>query len=76
MVGEDNELECSVDSACYLSGIHTNCPVPLCLFGLNELGACQCEDQFFINEDCTEGFWCTTNVADPYSQEGCSRTCL
>ncbi len=45
VLSEDNELVCDDTAFCVASGIHTNCPVPLCTFGSNELGECGCEDQ-------------------------------
>ncbi len=56
-----------------ISGV--GCPVPECQIGKNNLGTCECDSQFFINADCTEGFVCTSNIPDPYLYDGCLQTC-
>ncbi len=69
-------LECSGNAnSCPGSAITANCPTPICEFGANELGACGCEEQFFVNSDCTEGFWCSSNNPNPYEYDGCKQTC-
>ena len=42
---------------------------------LNNLGECGCEGQFFISEDCKEGFLCTKFIDDPFLFDGCKATC-
>lgn len=55
-----------------VSGI--GCPKPNCENGAK--AECGCEGQFWINDDCTEGFYCTENNDDPYLFDGCVQTCL
>ncbi len=51
------------------------CPLLDCELGNNDLGQCECEQQFYINEDCTKGFLCTSNIPDNILYEGCMQTC-
>ena len=50
---------------------------PLCHYSDNDLGTCECEGQFFLNADCTQGFYChaESEGALAAGAEGCSRTC-
>ncbi len=50
--------------------------MPDCIYGTNPLGTCECDGQFFISDDCLQGFLCTTNIPDPYINDGCLQTCL
>lgn len=52
------------------------CPAPLCIYSKNPLGNCECNEQLFINYDCTEGFWCSDLVPDTFLHDGCIKTCL
>ena len=55
------------------SGNPTPPPHPGCDEGKNTLGTCECEGQFFINGDCTQGFSCDSTLGTDF--EGCSKTC-
>lgn len=57
-----------------LDGI--GCTVPDCVYSVNPFGECSCDEQFFINDDCTEGFYCNSNIPDPYLFDGCIQRCL
>lgn len=37
----------------------------LCHREKNPLGNCQCDEQFFMSQDCTEGFWCHYDPRPP-----------
>ena len=52
------------------------CKQPQCEFGKNFLGDCECDGQFFIDNHCTEGFYCASNIPDPYLYDGCTQKCL
>ena len=46
-----------------------------CTYTTNDLGECGgCNQQFFINEECDEAFYCSTNAV-AQGQEGCSLKC-
>jgi hypothetical protein len=38
-----------------------------------DFAECQCQNQFFINDDCTESFYCTNRIAE--NSPGCHLTC-
>ena len=61
---------------CYGAVYGVGCPVPLCEYSKNHLGECGCDDQLFISKDCTDGFWCSTNIPDPFMFDGCRKKCL
>ena len=62
---------------CYGGPINgVGCPVPLCMYGSNPFGECECNDQFFLSDDCKEGFYCTDNIPDAFQYNGCLRSCL
>ena len=45
-----------------------------CAYTTNELGECGgCNQQIFINEECDQAFYCSTNA--PEEQDGCSKQC-
>ena len=45
-----------------------------CAYTTNELGECGgCNQQIFINEECDQAFYCSTNAPD--GQDGCSKQC-
>ena len=48
-------------------------PVPICLYDDNPLGECECDGQLHINHDCTQGFYCDSQLNT--DKEGCIRTC-
>ena len=48
------------------------CEVPYCEDAENPFGNCDCADQFFLNENCTEGFLCHASG----DNMGCLRKCL
>ena len=50
--------------------------LPNCQYANNPLGTCTgCEGQFFIDETCTEGFYCSDDIPDPLLFEGCLQKC-
>ena len=52
------------------------CPQPDCEYAKNNLGTCDgCDGQLFISDDCSEGFYCDSNIPDPYLYEGCHQKC-
>ena len=55
-----------------VSGI--GCQKPNCDFG--SFSECECEGQFWINDDCNQGFYCTGKTPDNYIYNGCVQTCL
>merc|ERR1712117_917903 len=50
-------------SSCYAQ-------VSFCDWRENPLGTCECNDQLFVNDDCTQGFFCYTNTTTPAGAEG------
>ncbi|TRY74637.1 hypothetical protein TCAL_15615, partial [Tigriopus californicus] len=52
------------------------CPIPLCRYSQNHLGNCSCDGQLFLGDNCDEGFFCSTNIPDPYLFDGCRKSCL
>ena len=65
------EIGCNPDSDIEVPLICTE-------YGINTLGECgECDGQVFINEDCTQGFICTSNIPeDPNAVSGHYFTCL
>ena len=47
--------------------------MPDCVRENNPFGKCECDEQFFLNSDCTEGFQCS-DLSDGF--DGCFRKCL
>ncbi|TRY75788.1 hypothetical protein TCAL_01295 [Tigriopus californicus] len=75
---ENNDWDCVEDEGqCPLDQVNgVGCRQPDCLYGQNSLGQCECDGQLYIDEDCNEGFLCSTNIPDPYLFQGCKKTCL
>ena len=75
---ETNTWACSTDvNQCpfaQISGV--GCKQPDCEFSPNVLGECACDGQFFIDDECTTGFLCNSNIPDPYFNKGCIQRCL
>ena len=48
----------------------------MCYKTANPLGACTCDQQFFVNDDCTTGFLCRDSIQqeDP-ANDGCLIQC-
>ena len=44
-----------------------------CTYTTNDMGECGCNQQFFINEDCDQAFYCSTSATE--GQDGCSKQC-
>ena len=58
---ETGNWNCTSDgSACPGGAVNgVGCPMPECdVFASNPYGTCECDGQFFINDECTEGFFC------------------
>ena len=50
-------------------------PEANCTYTTNDIGECGgCNQQFFINEDCDQAFYCSTS-AMAEGEEGCSKQC-
>ena len=74
---QTREWTCSSEYSCIGGPIEgSGCVKPDCTSGNNPFGTCECDGQFYINEDCTEGFLCTTNIPDPYLYDGCYQKCF
>ena len=59
---------------CQGGGIPT--PEPECVFDDNPFGTCDgCEGQMFINDDCSESFYCTQAAPEAPHGGGCHLTC-
>merc|ERR1712027_32643 len=56
-------------SSCYAQ-------VSFCDWRENPLGTCECNDQLFVNDDCTQGFFCYTNTTTPAGADGCFLECI
>jgi len=54
----------------------TKPPITICSYANNTLGTCECGKQLFINEDCTEGFFCMDGTFPPgVVADGCQKKC-
>lgn len=75
---ENNSWDCQPENGqCPLDQVNgVGCRQPDCMYGHNDLGPCGCDGQLYIDEDCNEGFLCSTNIPDPYLFDGCKKTCL
>lgn len=75
---EANTWQCTTTLGnCYggpINGI--GCAVPECIRENNPLGTCGCDEQFFLNSDCTAGFLCGPNAGEADEFDGCYRQCL
>ena len=52
------------------------CKMPDCEYSVNPFGSCDCDEQLFISDDCKEGFFCQTNIPDPFLYDGCIQKCF
>jgi hypothetical protein len=71
----EQKLECGERNRCLGGAFDTGCRDPNCQYIKNPLGECDgCNGQLFINQDCTQGFVCYSDV-DPFLQDGCYKEC-
>jgi len=50
--------------------------ITICSYANNTLGQCECGKQLFVNNDCTEGFYCMeSGFPEGVVADGCVKTC-